>query len=119
MHLRYGLNPQQPAFAEPIDRAPVRIVHGEPSYINLLDVLNAAQLVREAALALDEPVATSFKHVSPAGAATAGPIDEAMADLYRVDAGVGALTSAYVRARDSDPKSSYGDIIAVSHEVDA
>jgi AICAR transformylase/IMP cyclohydrolase PurH len=123
MDLRYGLNPQQqPASASPVvpGRWPVRVVHGEPSYINMLDALNSWQLVREARTALDAPIATSFKHVSPAGAAAAGTVDGVMADLYGVDpTSIGALTSAYVRARDSDPKCSYGDFIAVSHEVDA
>jgi AICAR transformylase/IMP cyclohydrolase PurH len=122
MRLRYGLNPQQSAIAEPVQpgRWPVRVINGEPSYINLLDALNAWQLVREARSALDVQVAASFKHVSPAGVAVAGPVDAVMADLYRVDpASIGALTSAYVRARDSDPKCSYGDFVAVSHEVDA
>jgi phosphoribosylaminoimidazolecarboxamide formyltransferase/IMP cyclohydrolase len=120
MHLRYGLNPDQPAHASPIgERPPIRIVHGEPSYVNILDALNGWQLVRTASLLLGEPVATSFKHVSPAGAAVAGPIDAAMSALYRVPADASALTTAYVRARDADPKSSYGDMIAVSSPVDA
>jgi phosphoribosylaminoimidazolecarboxamide formyltransferase/IMP cyclohydrolase len=122
MDLRYGTNPQQHATAEPsaAGRSPLRVLHGSPSYINLLDALNAWQLVREAAEVLHRPAAASFKHVSPAGAAVAGPLDEVAADLYGVDrAGVGPLTSAYLRARDGDPKSSYGDFAAVSHPVDA
>lgn len=123
MRLRYGLNPQQTsAYATPVDpdRAPFRVLQGRPSYINLLDAANAWQLVREAERTLGLPAAASFKHVSPAGAAVAGPVDEAAARPYGLDpATVGALTSAYVRARDADPKSSYGDFVAVSHEVDA
>ncbi|MFI7400687.1 phosphoribosylaminoimidazolecarboxamide formyltransferase [Streptomyces sp. NPDC049541] len=121
MDLRYGMNPQQQADATPVrpGRWPVRVVHGSPSYINLLDALNGWQLVREASRSLGRPAAASFKHVSPAGAAVAGPVDEVTARLHGVDqAEVGALTSAYLRARDADPKSSYGDFAAVSHPVD-
>jgi phosphoribosylaminoimidazolecarboxamide formyltransferase/IMP cyclohydrolase len=96
------------------------LVSGFPSYVNVLDAVGGWQLVREAALNLGRPAAASFKHVSPAGAAVSGPIDPAMAAAYRLDpARAGALTSAYARARDADPKSSYGDFIAVSHPVDA
>ncbi|QNE17550.1 phosphoribosylaminoimidazolecarboxamide formyltransferase [Kribbella qitaiheensis] len=121
MDLRYGINPGQAATAVPVTAGkwPVRVVNGEPSFTNLLDALNAWQLVREASQALGKPAATSFKHVSPAGAAVAGPVDEVMASLYGVDGSrVGELTSAYLRARDADPKSSYGDFAAVSHPVD-
>ncbi|MEV4510306.1 phosphoribosylaminoimidazolecarboxamide formyltransferase [Dactylosporangium sp. NPDC049525] len=123
MNLRYGMNPhQRTATATPIDPGtqPLRVVHGAPSYINILDAAGAWQLVREAATVLGRPVAASFKHVSPAGAATAGPLDAVMARTYQVDpATTGALTGAYVRARDADPKSSYGDFVAVSEPVDA
>ncbi|OHV35617.1 MULTISPECIES: phosphoribosylaminoimidazolecarboxamide formyltransferase [Pseudofrankia] len=123
MDLRYGMNPhQQPATANPVDDAspPVRVLHGQPSYINMLDALEAWQLVREAADALGRPAAASFKHLSPAGAALAGPLDETMTETYGLGASpVGMLTSAYVRARDTDPKSSYGDFAAVSAPVDA
>ncbi|ALO06557.1 Phosphoribosylaminoimidazolecarboxamide formyltransferase [Streptomyces venezuelae] len=123
MELRYGINPQQlAATADPVEPGspPIRVVNGSPSYINLLDALNSWQLVRDAGRALGRPAAASFKHVSPAGAAVAGPVDEVTAELYGVDSdGVGAVTSAYLRARDADPKSSYGDFAAVSHPVDA
>ena len=123
MDLRYGINPQQQAArAEPVrpGQWPVRVLHGSPSYINILDALNSWQLVREASRALSRPAAASFKHVSPAGAAVAGPVDEVTAGLYGIDgARAGALTSAYLRARDADPKSSYGDFAAVSHPVDS
>lgn len=122
MDLRYGINPQrQAAFAAPVrpGQWPVRVLRGSPSYINMLDALNSWQLVLEAGRALGRPAAASFKHVSPAGAAVDGPVDEVTAGLYGVDrASVGALTSAYLRARDADPKSSYGDFAAVSHPVD-
>lgn len=122
MDLRYGINPQQTAYCGPAGEGgrPVRVLNGTPSYVNMLDALNGWQLVREAAGALHRPAAASFKHVSPAGAAVAGPVDAVTAELYRVDRdGVGALAGAYLRARDSDPKSSYGDFAAVSHPVDA
>ncbi|WP_055591278.1 phosphoribosylaminoimidazolecarboxamide formyltransferase [Peterkaempfera griseoplana] len=122
MELRYGTNPHQAAApAAPVtpDRWPVRVLHGQPSLINLLDALNGWQLVREASQALDRPAAASFKHVSPAGAAVSGPVDEVTAGLHGLTgADIGALTSAYLRARDADPKSSYGDFAALSHPVD-
>lgn len=123
MELRYGTNPHQsPASMVAIDSAhvPLRVLNGVPSYINVLDAIGGWQLVSEARSALGLPAATSFKHVSPAGAALAGEIDEVMAELYGVDPmAIGSLTSAYVRARDADPKSSYGDMVAVSETVDA
>jgi phosphoribosylaminoimidazolecarboxamide formyltransferase/IMP cyclohydrolase len=123
MELRYGMNPhQRPATLVPVEpgSAPLRVVGGSPSYVNVLDAAGAWQLVREAARVLGRPAAASFKHLSPAGAALAGPIDGPMASAYRLDpARVGLLTSAYARARDADPKSSYGDFVAVSHPVDA
>jgi phosphoribosylaminoimidazolecarboxamide formyltransferase / IMP cyclohydrolase len=111
MDLRYGTNPhQRPARLEPVTPGqwPIRVIAGEPSYINLLDALNGWQLVHSARQALGRPAAASFKHVSPAGVALAEP-----------QAVSGAVTSAYRRARDADPKSSYGDFIAISDPVDA
>lgn len=121
MHLRYGLNPHQsPATLTMLGDPPFTIRAGEPSYINVLDALNAWQLVRKAAAALHRPAATSFKHVSPSGAAIGGTLDAVMAETYRLDPGsTGPLTSAYVRARDADPRASYGDVVAVSEPVDA
>lgn len=122
MHLRYGMNPHQPATACPIegDRWPVRILNGKPSYINMLDALNGWQLVREASRTMGRPAAASFKHVSPAGAAVAGPIDDVIAELYSVDGtNLEPVTTAYLRARDADPKCSYGDLAAVSAPVGA
>lgn len=121
MNLRYGLNPEQSGRASlDEENSPLRVVSGHPSYINVLDALGAWQLVREASQALGVPVATTFKHVSPAGAATAGDLDDVMADLW-LPAAVEAspITTAYVRARDCDPKSSFGDFVAVSETVDA
>jgi phosphoribosylaminoimidazolecarboxamide formyltransferase / IMP cyclohydrolase len=122
MRLRYGLNPHQtPATVTPIDpdHAPLRVVHGAPSYLNVLDALAGWQAVRAASEALGRPAAASYKHISPAGVALAGPLDRTHTITYRVDATAGALTRAYVRARDADPKSSYGDFVAVSGPVDA
>ncbi|WNI18623.1 phosphoribosylaminoimidazolecarboxamide formyltransferase [Actinacidiphila sp. ITFR-21] len=125
VELRSGLNPQQgQASAEPVVPGawPLRALNGEPSYLNLLDALSGWQLVREAAQALGRPVAASVKHVSPAGAALAGPVDGPTAAFYGFDPAEGIaspVAGAYVRARDADPKSSYGDFAAVSHPVDA
>ncbi|TMR08504.1 phosphoribosylaminoimidazolecarboxamide formyltransferase [Nonomuraea turkmeniaca] len=123
MQLRYGINPQQSRAHATLTtpaRWPFRVVHGQPSFTNLLDALNAWQLVYEAAQALGRPVAASFKHVSPAGAALSGPVDEVTAQPYGIDGSpITGLAGAYLRARDADPKSSYGDIAAVSHPVDA
>lgn len=122
MQLRYGINPHQRARVAGPDlagSAPVLVRNGQPSYINLLDALNGWQLVREAAVAIGGPVAASVKHASPAGVACAGTLDETAIQTWRLGAGVGPLTSAYARARDADPKSSFGDMIAVSNPVDA
>jgi phosphoribosylaminoimidazolecarboxamide formyltransferase/IMP cyclohydrolase len=122
VELRYGLNPaQSPAHAEPTEpgRSPIRVLNGRPSSINLLDALNGWQLVREARAALGRPAAASFKHVSPAGAAIAGAIDPADAARYGLsDVEISPVTSAYLRARGADPKSSYGDFVALSDPVD-
>ena len=116
--MRYGMNPHQAARIMTTDR-PLTVRNGEPSMINYLDALNAWQLVREAREAVHAPVATSFKHLSPAGVATAGAMDAFLQNTWGVPASAdGTLLSAYVRARDSDPKSSFGDAIAVSEPVD-
>ncbi len=115
--MRYGMNPHQPASI--VAGHGPRVVSGEPSMINYLDALNAFQLVREADDATGKPAAASFKHVSPAGAALAGAVDAAAARTWRVDqCEDGGLLSAYVRARDADPRSSFGDVVALSRPVD-
>jgi phosphoribosylaminoimidazolecarboxamide formyltransferase / IMP cyclohydrolase len=120
MELRHGMNPHQAArICGDGLPGPVRIRSGSPSYINLLDAINGWQLVREAAGAVGGPVAASFKHVSPAGVAAAGVVDAAVLDAWGLDGDPGALTAAYLRARDADPKSSFGDMVAVSDPVDA
>jgi len=120
--LKYGCNPHQPyAAIEALEGAtsPVTIRNGKPSMINLLDALNAWQLVAELRAALDLPAAASFKHVSPAGAAVAVDLPDDLAQSYEV-AGreLTPLATAYVRARGADPKCSFGDFVALSDRVD-
>jgi AICAR transformylase/IMP cyclohydrolase PurH len=122
MQLKYGINPHQ-SFAEatPLDpaTAPVEVLNGNPSYINLLDALNAWQLVREAKLATGLAAAASFKHVSPAGAALAVPLSPELARAYEVEGQeLTPAALAYVRARGADPKCSFGDFAALSEPVD-
>lgn len=128
MRLRHGMNPQQElALATPVEPGswPVRVVHGQPSLINMLDALGGWQLVREAARLLGRPAAASVKHTSPAGVALAGPVDDVAAGHHGTSGagtsgdGISGVASAYLRARDADPKSSFGDFAAVSCPVDA
>jgi len=114
--VRYGINPHQQARVA--EGGPLRVRNGEPSYINYLDALNGWPLVREASIALGEVVAASFKHVSPAGVAAAGEPDEAAREAWQISEPLSDVASAYLRARDVDPKSSYGDVIALSAPVD-
>jgi AICAR transformylase/IMP cyclohydrolase PurH len=98
---------------------PLEVLNGAPGYINLLDALNAWQLVRELTKVLGVPAAASFKHVSPAGAAIALPLDEATARAYFVNPEeLSPLATAYARARGADRVSSYGDWAALSAPVD-
>ena len=122
MNLKYGCNPHQTyADASPIDSAtvPIELLNGNPSMINYLDATNAWQLVRELKNALGLPAAASFKHCSPAGAAVAVDLTDDLERAYEV---VGKkltpLACAYVRARGADPKSSFGDFVALSDIVD-
>ncbi|QAY61771.1 5-aminoimidazole-4-carboxamide ribonucleotide transformylase [Microbacterium protaetiae] len=112
--MRYGMNPHQ---AAEVTGGPA-VRNGAPSMINYLDALNAYALVRQADALTGRPAAASFKHVSPAGAAVAGPVDDTARETWGLQAADGLL-SAYVRARDADPKSSFGDVIALSRAVDA
>ncbi|KAF2725539.1 AICARFT/IMPCHase bienzyme [Polychaeton citri CBS 116435] len=122
--LRYGTNPhQKPASAYVTDGSlPFKALCGSPGYINLLDALNAWGLVRELSQALGYPAAASFKHVSPAGAAIGVPLNDLERKVYMVDDIEGlensGLAQAYARARGADRMSSFGDVIALSHEVD-
>ncbi|KAK8730834.1 hypothetical protein OTU49_007959 [Cherax quadricarinatus] len=121
--LRYGMNPHQKP-AQVFTRAsklPLTVVNGSPGFINLCDALNAWQLVRELRAALSLPAAASFKHVSPAGAAVAVPLDETEMKVCMVE-DLGTLTplaTAYARARGADRMSSFGDFVALSDECDA
>ena len=120
--LRYGTNPQQvPARVYMKNDAdlPIAVLGGSPGYINLLDALNAWQLVRELRAALDLPAAASFKHVSPAGAAVATPLSDTLKKIYFVDdLELSPLATAYARARGADRLCSFGDFIALSDPVD-
>ena len=124
MNLRYGTNPHQKAAAAYVGqgRLPFTVLNGAPGYINLLDALNAWPLVKEMSEALQLPAAASFKHVSPAGAAVGVPLSDAEAKVYMVEDIDGlansSLAQAYARARGADRMSSFGDVIALSHEVD-
>jgi phosphoribosylaminoimidazolecarboxamide formyltransferase/IMP cyclohydrolase len=124
MLLKYGCNPNQKpsrVFMEDGKDLPIEVLNGKPGYINLLDAFNGWQLVRELKKATGMCAATSFKHVSPAGAAIGKPLSEVEKKIYFVD-DLGKLTplaSAYARARGADRMSSYGDFIALSDECDA
>lgn len=120
--LKYGCNPhQKPASIHSLkgQGLPFEVLNAQPGYINLLDALNAWQLVNELDQVLDLPAAASFKHLSPAGAAVGIPLDENLADVYGCkDLNLSPLATAYVRARGADPLSSLGDFIALSRKVD-
>ncbi|CAH1958924.1 unnamed protein product [Acanthoscelides obtectus] len=123
LSLRYGMNPhQKPAqLFTTLPRLPLTVVNGAPGYINLCDALNAWQLVKELKEALGIPAATSFKHVSPAGAAVGIPLDKTGAKLCMVEDIHDQLTpiaTAYARARGADRMSSFGDFVALSDECD-
>lgn len=121
--LRYGMNPhQKPAqIFTTLDKLPLTVVNGSPGFINLCDALNGYQLVKELKTALKLPAATSFKHVSPAGAAVGVPLDSVQAKLCQVDDLINQLTplsAAYARARGADRMSSFGDFVALSDPCD-
>ncbi|HEY84455.1 MAG TPA: bifunctional phosphoribosylaminoimidazolecarboxamide formyltransferase/IMP cyclohydrolase [Chloroflexi bacterium] len=120
--LRYGANPHQKPAQVFITQGelPLTVLGGAPGYINLLDALNAWPLVQELKIALNLPAAASFKHVSPAGAAVAAPLSDALARACFVDdlGELSPLASAYARARGADRMSSFGDWIALSDTVD-
>ncbi|KAI5296699.1 hypothetical protein KEM56_005395, partial [Ascosphaera pollenicola] len=124
MALRYGTNPhQKPAAAYVKEgKLPFKVRGGSPGYVNLLDALNAWPLVKELKAATGLPAAASFKHVSPAGAATGVPLSDAERKVYMVDDIKGiessGLAQAYARARGADRMSSFGDVIALSDVVD-
>ncbi|XP_043251210.1 bifunctional purine biosynthesis protein ATIC [Colletes gigas] len=122
--LRYGMNPhQRPAqIFTTLEKLPLTVLNGSPGFINLCDALNGYQLVKELEAALNLPAATSFKHVSPAGAAVGVPLDTVQAKLCQVDDLLSQLTplaTAYARARGADRMSSFGDFVALSAPCDA
>ena len=124
IQLKYGCNPnQKPSriYMEDGSDLPVKVLNGKPGYINLLDALNGWQLVKELKEATVLPAATSFKHVSPAGAAVGLPLTETLAKIYWVDdlGELSPLACAYARARGADRMSSFGDFIALSDVCDA
>ncbi len=122
MALKYGCNPnQKPARVFMKEgELPFEVLNGKPGYINLLDAMNSWQLVRELREATGLPAAASFKHVSPAGAAVAVPLSEALEKVYFVEGvELSPIATAYVRARGADRMSSYGDFVALSDECDA
>jgi AICAR transformylase/IMP cyclohydrolase PurH len=120
--LRYGMNPNQvPAriYMQDGSDLPIVVLGGSPGYINLLDALNAWQLVRELRQTIGLPAAASFKHVSPSGAAVAVPLSDILRKTYFVDdMELSPLATAYARARGVDRMSSFGDFIALSDTVD-
>ena len=121
LELKYGCNPnQKPSriFVEGGER-PIKVLNGKPGYINFLDAFNGWQLVCELKRATGLPAATSFKHVSPAGAAVGLPLDETMRKIYFVgDQELSPLACAYARARGADRMSSFGDWISLSDVCD-
>lgn len=122
MELKYGCNPnQKPAkvFMKNQKDLPFQVLNGKPGYINLLDALNAWQLVRELKEATGLCAAASFKHVSPAGAAVAVPLSDVLEKVYFVEGvKLSPIATAYIRARGADRMSSYGDFVALSDECD-
>ncbi len=121
--LKYGCNPNQKPSRIYMDDdrdLPIEVLSGRPGYINFLDAFNGWQLVRELKAATGLPAATSFKHVSPAGAAVGLPLDETLRKIYWVDdmGELSPLACAYARARGADRMSSFGDFIALSDVCD-
>ena len=123
LELKYGCNPNQKPSRIYMDDdrdLPIEVLSGRPGYINFLDAFNGWQLVRELKAATGLPAATSFKHVSPAGAAVGLPLDEILRKIYWVDdmGELSPLACAYARARGADRMSSFGDFIALSDVCD-
>ena len=123
LELKYGCNPnQKPSriFMEDGSELPIEVLNGRPGYIHFLDAFNGWQLVKELKEATGLPAATSFKHVSPAGAAVGRELDDTLRKIYWVDEDIELtpLANAYARARGADRMSSFGDFIALSDECD-
>lgn len=122
LELKYGCNPNQKPSRIYMEEGelPIKVLNGKPGYINFLDAFNGWQLVKELKKATGLPAATSFKHVSPAGAAVGLPLSEVEAKIYWVDdlGELSPLACAYARARGADRMSSYGDFISLSDVCD-
>lgn len=122
LELKYGCNPNQKPSRIYMEEGelPITVLNGKPGYINFLDAFNGWQLVKELKKATGLPAATSFKHVSPAGAAVGLPLSDTLAKIYWVDdlGELSPLACAYARARGADRMSSYGDFIALSDVCD-
>ena len=122
LELKYGCNPNQKPSRIYMENGelPIKVLNGKPGYINFLDAFNGWQLVRELKAATGLPAATSFKHVSPAGAAVGLPLTEVESKIYWVDdlGDLSPLASAYARARGADRMSSFGDFISLSDICD-
>ncbi|HIU58044.1 MAG TPA: phosphoribosylaminoimidazolecarboxamide formyltransferase [Candidatus Ornithomonoglobus merdipullorum] len=122
MQLKYGCNPNQKpsrVFMDDGRDLPIEVLCGKPGYINLLDALNGWQLVKELKKATGLPAATSFKHVSPAGAAVGTELSDTLKKIYFTDdVELTPMANAYARARGADRMSSFGDFIALSDECD-
>ncbi|MDE7293446.1 MAG: phosphoribosylaminoimidazolecarboxamide formyltransferase, partial [Oscillospiraceae bacterium] len=122
MQLKYGCNPNQKPSRVYVENGdlPIEVLNGKPGYINLLDAFNGWQLVKELKKATGLCAATSFKHVSPAGAAVGQPLPDTLKKIYWVDdlGELSPLACAYARARGADRMSSYGDFIALSDICD-
>ena len=122
LELKYGCNPNQKPSRIYMEEGelPIKVLCGKPGYINFLDAFNGWQLVRELKKATGLPAATSFKHVSPAGAAVGLPLDDTLAKIYWVDdmGELSPLACAYARARGADRMSSFGDFISLSDVCD-
>ena len=119
LELKYGCNPnQKPSRIYMADGSelPIEVLNGKPGYINFLDAFNGWQLVRELKKATGLPAATSFKHVSPAGASVGRPMSDTLKKIYWVDdmGDLSPLACAYARARGADRMSSFGDFISLS-----
>lgn len=123
LELKYGCNPNQKPSRIFMQEGelPIEVLNGRPGYINFLDAFNGWQLVKELKRATGLPAATSFKHVSPAGAAVGLPLSDTLAKIYWVDdlGELSPLASAYARARGADRMSSFGDFISLSDVCDA
>ena len=122
LELKYGCNPNQKPSRIFMKEGelPIEVINGRPGYINFMDALNGWQLVKELKAATGLPAATSFKHVSPAGAAVAQPLTDTLKKIYFVEGmELTPLASAYARARGADRMSSFGDFIALSDVCDA